>query len=85
MDKMKADVILENLSKMPIAKGEQSVIQKAISDENESKQQKRVAELAYRYALLLSTGANNTKRGEKILKNLKTCCMDYVNITNIQK
>ena len=72
-------VVLENLSKMPITKGEQNVISEAINDKEKTKIGNKVIEYAYRYALLVETNVADSKRGEKYLNGLKKCCQTYVN------
>ena len=71
-------VVLENLSKMPIAKGEQNIIRDAINDKEKTKIGNKVIEYAYRYALLVETNVADSRRGERYLKGLKTCCLAYV-------
>lgn len=80
MDKKKANAILDNLSKMDIPKGEQNIIVKAVNDVSESKLQKKVVDEAYRYALLVSSGTANTRRGERCLATLKNSCLAYAEV-----
>ena len=71
-------VVLDNLSKMPITKGERNIVNEAVNANEPSKVGKKVIDYAYRYALLIETNVANSRRGEKYLNGLKKCCLAYV-------